>query len=91
MKINLRKMDSSIVYDSRLKREYYILKNKNMVECLPYEWVNEWKCYTPDGRGQHKFNLIENGFNSWTEFCKHMEQHKYYSIEEVKRRGFARQ
>lgn len=91
MKINLRKMDSSIVYDSRLKREYCILKNKNMVECLPYEWVDEWKCYAPDDRGQHKFNLIENGFNSWTEFCKHMEQHEYYSIEEVKRRGLARQ
>lgn len=40
MKINLKKMDSSIVYDSRLKREYYILQNKNIGSIAQNDYIN---------------------------------------------------
>ena len=34
-------MSNTMVYDSRLKREYYTLMSDNdTVEFLPYEWVS---------------------------------------------------
>ena len=84
-------MNNTMVYDSRLKREYYtLMSDHDTVEFLPYEWVSEWGCYAPDGRGQYTFKLSVEGWKSWNDFCEHLRKFGYLTLEEQKQKGTAR-
>ena len=84
-------MSKTMVYDSRLKRDYYTLRNdNNTVDFYTYEWVEEWGCYAPDGRHQHTFKLSVEGWKSWNDFCEHLRKFGYLTLEEQKQKGTAR-
>lgn len=78
--------NNTMVYDSRLKREYYILReDNNTVDFYSYSWIDERKAYAPSHN--FTFKLDEDGYKDWNEFVKHIRQFDFYTPEEIKIKG----
>ena len=84
-------MSKTMVYDSRLKRDYYTLRDdNNTVDFYSYEWAEEWGCYAPDGRNQYSFKLNNSDFKSWNDLCNHLKKFGFLTLEEQREKGTAR-
>lgn len=81
--------NNTMVFDSRLKREYYILReDNNTVDFYSYTWIDEFEAYAPSEN--YTFKLDNEGYKNWNEFVKHIRQFKFKTIEEIKAVGTAR-
>lgn len=81
--------NNTMVFDSRLKREYYILReDNNTVDFYSYTWIDEFEAYAPSEN--HNFKLDNEGYKNWNEFVKHIRQFGFKTIEEIKAVGAAR-
>ena len=79
----------SMIYDSRLKREYYNLrKDNNTVDFYSYTWVDEFEAYAPSEN--YTFKLDIEGYKSWNEFAEHISKFVFLTIEEIKIKGTCR-
>lgn len=79
----------SMIYDSRLKREYYNLReNNNTVDFYSYTWIDELEAYAPSEN--HTFKLDNEGYKNWNEFVEHIRQFGFLTIEEIKIKGTCR-
>lgn len=80
--------NNTMVFDSRLKREYYILsEDDNTIYFYSYTWIDEFEAYVPSEN--HTLKLDNEGYN-WNEFVKHIRQFGFKTIEEIKAVGTAR-
>jgi len=81
--------NNTMVFDSRLKREYYILsEDNNTVYFYSYTWIDEFKAYAPSEN--YTFKLDNEGYKNWSEFVKHIRKFGFKTIEEIKAVGTAR-
>lgn len=79
----------SMIYDSRLKREYYNLReNNNTVDFYSYTWVDEFEAYAPSEN--YTFKLDIEGYKSWNEFAEHIRKFGFLTLEEIKIKGTCR-
>ena len=54
----------SMIYDSRLKREYYNLReDNNTVDFYSYTWIDEFEAYAPSEN--YTFKLKNEGYKDW--------------------------
>lgn len=80
---------NSMVYDSRLKREYYNLReDNNTVDFYSYTWIDEFEAYAPSEN--YTFKLNNKGYENWNAFVEHIRQFGFKTIEEIKAVGTAR-
>lgn len=80
--------NNTMVFDSRLKREYYILsEDDNTIYFYSYTWIDEFEAYVPSEN--HTLKLDNEGYN-WNEFVKHIRKFGFKTIEEIKAVGTAR-
>ena len=73
----------SMIYDSRLKREYYNLReDNNTVDFYSYTWIDEFEAYAPSEN--YTF------YKDWNEFAEHISQFGFLTLEEIKIKGTCR-
>ena len=81
--------NNTMVFDSRAKREYCILReDNNTVDFYSYTWIDDFEAYAPSEN--HSFKLDNEGYKNWNEFVKHIHSFGFKTIEEVKAVGTAR-
>lgn len=81
--------NNTMVYDSRLKREYYILsEDNNTVYFYSYTWIDEFEAYMPSEN--HNFKLDNEGYKNWNAFVEHIRPFGFLTLEEIKAVGTAR-
>lgn len=81
--------NNTMVFDSRLNREYYILsEDNNTVYFYSYTWIDEFEAYAPSEN--HNFKLDNEGYKNWNEFVKHIRKFGFKTIEEIKAVGTVR-
>lgn len=79
----------SMIYDSRLKREYYNLReDNNTVDFYSYTWIDEFEAYAPSEN--YTFKLKNEGYKNWNEFAEHIRKFGFKTIEEIREIGTCR-
>ena len=79
----------SMIYDSRLKREYYNLReDNNTVDFYSYLWIDEFEAYAPSEN--YTFKLNNKGYKNWNEFAEHIRQFGFLTLEEIREIGTCR-
>lgn len=79
----------SMIYDSRLKREYYNLReDNNTVDFYSYTWIDEFEAYAPSENST--FKLKNEGYKDWNEFAEHISKFGFLTLEEIKIKGTCR-
>ena len=81
--------NNTMVFDSRLNREYYILsEDNNTVYFYSYTWIDEFEAYAPSEN--YTFKLDNEGYKNWNEFVEHIRKFGFKTIEEIKAVGTVR-